>query len=509
MLSLKEAMKKLKTITHLSVLITTPSLLASPQNYVSQIVTQEVNWLGDWWWGTQEQAVEWQRPSTYDEIMQILDDLESGELEQRYSPEQLEKVNEYLATLAIEGILPNEFDEEAALEADIEDLMYGEDSVFHLTRFLESSNEYMLIPTVIDGNLGYSTLLCGKVSKSWKKTKKFVKKHKKEIIIGAVVVVAVTVVAVAVVAASSTITASAAGAAGVAASAGSNFPDSCPSDPDKLDAKGESLSTSPIPKEADLAMNTVGSPVMQGVINEHVTCFKEFLAEDKVVQQSTFPKGWDEMSLSEKAKEVGAGFAHQAYEEIVDLVKVVPQLCEEVEELGAKFLPDSLIPHENRALRSQTENYKNLVAKGHEVIDKAFSTDQAKLFTEEIKASDHANDFAIGLIAFPGIFSGGKLNVKKLANTGKTIDRSGFARAGRNLMKHGYRRGSVFPKPLGSPAQVNAHGQRVLESILNHPEKQLFPAEFGRYGKVVDIYAPGLGGARFSASGEFIGFLEP
>jgi len=71
------------------------------------------------------------------------------------------------------------------------------------------------------------------------------------------------------------------------------------------------------------------------------------------------------------------------------------------------------------------------------------------------------------------------------------------------------REGSVFPKPLGNPAQVNAHGQRILKSILNHPEKQLFPAEFDRYGKVVDIYAPGLGGARYSASGEFIGFLEP
>ncbi len=37
----------------------------------------------------------------------------------------------------------------------------------------------------------------------------------------------------------------------------------------------------------------------------------------------------------------------------------------------------------------------------------------------------------------------------------------------------------------------------------------MLPAEFDRYGKVVDIYAPGLGGARYSASGEFIGFLEP
>ena len=129
-------MKKLKTITHLSMLITTPSLFAYPQNHMTHVVPQKVNWLGDWWWGTPEQTVEWVRPTTYDGIMQMLDDLESGELERRYPPEQLERVNEYLATLAKEGILPDEFEEECELEEDTYDLMYGEDSAFQLTRYL-------------------------------------------------------------------------------------------------------------------------------------------------------------------------------------------------------------------------------------------------------------------------------------------------------------------------------------------------------------------------------------
>ena len=103
----------------------------------------------------------------------------------------MEYVNEYLAILAKEGILPGEFDEEAALEEDAYDLMYGKDSAFELTRFLENSYEYMIIPAVLSDYSGYNIIQCGKISKSWKKTKKFVKKHKKEIIIGAVVVVAV------------------------------------------------------------------------------------------------------------------------------------------------------------------------------------------------------------------------------------------------------------------------------------------------------------------------------
>lgn len=62
---------------------------------------------------------------------------------------------------------------------------------------------------------------------------------------------------------------------------------------------------------------------------------------------------------------------------------------------------------------------------------------------------------------------------------------------------------------LPDPKSVNEEARKLLESILNHPEKKLIPGEFSRFGKVVDIYAPEIGGARYNASGEFIGFLEP
>jgi len=50
---------------------------------------------------------------------------------------QIERVSEYLATLAKEGILPDEFEEKIFLEEDIEDLMYGENSAFQLAYSLE------------------------------------------------------------------------------------------------------------------------------------------------------------------------------------------------------------------------------------------------------------------------------------------------------------------------------------------------------------------------------------
>ena len=77
-------------------------------------------------------------------------------------------------------------------------------------------------------------------------------------------------------------------------------------------------------------------------------------------------------------------------------------------------------------------------------------------------------------------------------------------------MKHGYREGSVFSKPIGTPAQVNAHGQKVLESIVNHPKKVIYERPHPDFNKVIEIVVPDKwGGARFTIEGEMIGFLEP
>jgi len=252
-------MRKLKFFTHCTLLAATPSLPAYPEYSLHQAAPKTMNSSGDRSWGIQEQAAEWVRPTTYDEIMQMLDDLESGKLEIRYPAEQLERVNEYLVTLAREGILSDEFDEEAVLEEDVEDLMYCEDSAFELTRYLASSNEYMIIPAVLNGYSGYNIVQCGKISKAWKKTKKFCKKHKKAIIIGAVVVVAVTVVA----ASSASAASAAAGAAGAAAGAGVGSSDSGHSESKKSEAKEESPAVSANPKEAPPPIDTNEALILQ------------------------------------------------------------------------------------------------------------------------------------------------------------------------------------------------------------------------------------------------------
>ena len=97
---------------------------------------------------------------------------------------------------------------------------------------------------------------------------------------------------------------------------------------------------------------------------------------------------------------------------------------------------------------------------------------------------------------------------KDLSNAGKMPDRGGLTKAGRALSKHGGRAKSVFNKPKGSPAEINKQGQKMLERILNHPDKTIAYKTNKRYGNFINIKAPGIGGARYNGNGELIGFLE-
>jgi hypothetical protein len=77
------------------------------------------------------------------------------------------------------------------------------------------------------------------------------------------------------------------------------------------------------------------------------------------------------------------------------------------------------------------------------------------------------------------------------------------------LLKKLGTKSSFFSKEPIDPKKVNEQAQEILEKILNHPEKTVIYGELNRFGKIMDIYAPGLGGARYTVDEEFIGFLEP
>ena len=299
-------MKRLKILVHLVLILTVPSLFAHSQNELPHLSAQEVSW----WWGDQEQEARWVCPTTYDEITQMLEDLESGELQQKYAPDQLERVNEYLSLLAREGILPGECDEEIALEEDTYDLMYGENSLFQLNNYLENGYPYMITPAVLHSGDNCDIIQCGLIKKLWKKTKKFVKKHKKAIIIGAVIVVAVVAVTVAVVAASSggAAAGTAAGAIGKATSHSNNSGDKSPSCVPNESPPKTSSDKTPIVKPAETQPQKDLS-MINSAIEREIVGMKATIASEKFFEP---PTGRESLPLEETGRALAPLFAHDS-----------------------------------------------------------------------------------------------------------------------------------------------------------------------------------------------------
>ena len=99
----------------------------------------------------------------------------------------------------------------------------------------------------------------------------------------------------------------------------------------------------------------------------------------------------------------------------------------------------------------------------------------------------------------PHLFS----DVNKLIAAGNEFDRGGFTRAGRSLMKHGYREGDIFPKPIGAPEKVNSAGIEILKKIVSDPNRRVVNIP----GRGVEIYSETGLGAYYRSDGTFRGFI--
>lgn len=272
-------MRKLKLLFHFYLLIATTTLLALPNKSfycvnLNPVVRSQVVI------STDIQSL------TYDQIIHLLEEIEEGDLENKCSPEQLEQINQFLALLAIEGILPNDEEEEASITEDVEELLeHRKNSLHHA--FLHGESAF--VPTILNID-GYGAVIpCGWIKKSWKSTKAFVKKHKKAIIIGAIIVVTVSAVTIVVIASSSGAASTLAGSA--AAIAASNASDS--------NWEEEESSTT--------------SSSFEATMKEEIQSFKEKVAEENLLE-SSFSE--EDLPMESKGKTLGNVWAHQTLEGI-------------------------------------------------------------------------------------------------------------------------------------------------------------------------------------------------
>ncbi|MBS0607450.1 MAG: hypothetical protein JSR57_10920 [Verrucomicrobia bacterium] len=285
---------------------------------------------------------------SYDDIVSYIERIEHEDLENICNPEDLSQLNLFVAQLAEAGLLSEDGQEAEELHDDIQELLNSSDNPYS---FAYSVDGQVVVPAMLYGN-GFQTTLCKSwVKKACHKIKKFVKKHKNEILVGAAVVVTVVVVVVTVGAATG------AAVAGAAAAA------------------------------ADSSSSTGSSPTVQEVIEERVADFKEAVSET-IPDLSTHhtPE-----SFGETVRKMGSVLAHETLDGVAAVAAVVPGFMQEVSNTGQKLGFDT----QSKAV----ENFEKIAGLGHEYIDAAFSTQLAEKYAARQKASlMFKEDMKLGII---------------------------------------------------------------------------------------------------------------
>lgn len=259
----------------------------------------------------------------YDAVFQLIEEIESGTIDDLCQDEEWYKINHFLTFLAKEGILPNATEEEeATLNKDIEEILNPYDD--NISFAYSSFDSLKTIPAIYFSQP--EIVLC----KSWlkkqcKHIRKFVKKHKKAIIIGAVVAVAAVAVTTVIIA-----TSAAAASAATAATA-----ESCaPKSKNKEDKKTEP-SQSP---------TTASDPTLEQFFNDQVNEYKNTIVQDSL--SSTGKEFLDK----ENERIIGSSLAHNAIENI------------------SSYLPYDI--------------NDSIIIEGHGRVDNVFSTNQTPLYLD-------------------------------------------------------------------------------------------------------------------------------
>ena len=450
---------------------------------------------------------------SFDELMSVIDCIDNPAIACRLTDDQVDRIASLMTLLAQKGILTPNDELENLIVYDSHQLLCHDHSQFAFASAFCPSGYKHYRP---DRARGYEITPCGWISKKWKRTRSFVRKHKTVIIIGAAVIVTAAVAGIAIGAAAS--------AKAVAAGTAAGATHCCVSNQNSTDLESTDYATPIAPTSLAPSHVSSVSNDQSVTVQQIETSFKAQLAEHLphdiwVSPEATSPERLQD--LKESVSYYGSNFAHKIVDDISEYAIVWPQLADSVVAAADTHVLNNKDSTADLGAEVWAEN---LITTCHEKIDRAFGTEQAELFTKEAKLAQQEYKDALGVpemqnCVLPPPTSVMKLSTSICKNSPKVIkaliqasrapDRAGLTKVGRSLAKHGGRLGSIFPKPKGTPQQINAQADKILKNILKHPKKIIITDTFERYGEVIDIHTPNIGGVRYHADGKFIGFLEP
>ena len=344
---------------------------------------------------------------SFDEIVNFIESLEKDDLEWRYSEDEIDKINCWLATLAREGQL---FDEdEDSLELDIAQLFFPS---YKSSFAIVPESNYLLSPAIYcdqDAQL----LLIGffkelkKVGKAikygaktvYKGTTDFIVEHKKEIIIGAVILIA--------------------GAITYATCAPEEctptpiVPSTAPSEPASEGIS--SIFTPDLQQSPKESLPSLGYTVsLQENLDENIVAFKETLIAEEILESSndieqTNPSIWN--ATKEQIREHGSTLAHVVIDGVSEQFAKTAEILDSFVEISNNIIPFD----DSEELSGRAEVHEKHTYKAHQIIDQIFATNQALEYTKEAKEY-RDKQFTKGIIPFPSGLVGQAIIPKTLAN---------------------------------------------------------------------------------------------
>lgn len=289
------------------------------------------------------------RNLSYDEVMHLLELIESDAFEERCSIGELELVNRWIAFLATEGSTE---DEKANIEMSVASLFQGDYTQY--AYWFDSSMQYTVQSLLLNGGSREIVLCKSWFKKQWDQTRKFAKEHKKEILIGAIIVVAVTVVVVAAVAISSTAATNAA-VGGVAVAASSGDFGSSHSDLKDSSSDAQSELAKPVCEES-----------LTSSLQAQISAFRENIAQEQLAIW-----GPNAIPMEENGRIIGSLFTHQTIDTLKTQAAENPFLRYELQNLGLNA--QYPLPHW----------ITSLPVSPHACADSAFSTNYTSTFLSD------------------------------------------------------------------------------------------------------------------------------
>ena len=301
---------------------------------------------------------------SYDEVLDWFEELESGELEKKYNPSEVDRIIRLLIFFARAGELPSEHNDGFDLEADLQEFFSEEEKSYRYSYDFYNEGEYEITSAVCYQTTDIVFCKGGvfkKIGRGIKKAGKALKHHKKEVIIGLVVVAAVAVVAVVAAAVIAGTTASAmaveaAATAGAAAATAASSGGSDHREKQAINSSGPSL-------ESISNEGSTGTPFVLPNFSEERSALKEIIIEERFLQSNN-----SGLSERENGRILGQVFAHQSLDNLTPYGQFDPTPYGGIQ---------------------KSEILSDLISDKHEMIDRAFSSDS----TQTVSAANLGTDF--------------------------------------------------------------------------------------------------------------------